>query len=157
MRLNTLKSLLIGGERAVSPVIGVVLMVGITVILAAVIGTFVLGLGGQLSDPTPRVSFGFELSDDDRNVTVTHDGGTAVKAGDLDLVATQDFRNANVAGSDQASFAAVGGLAPSDDVAAGTQVEVAATGTATWTGETIRIVWHDPTSAESVTLGKFTG
>ncbi|PHQ43292.1 hypothetical protein Z052_04900 [Halorubrum sp. C191] len=35
-------------ERAVSPVIGVILMVAITVILAAVIGTFVLGLGDQL-------------------------------------------------------------------------------------------------------------
>ena len=32
-------------DRAVSPVIGVILMVAITVILAAVIGTFVLGLG----------------------------------------------------------------------------------------------------------------
>ncbi|WP_158057337.1 type IV pilin [Halorussus halophilus] len=31
--------------RAVSPVIGVILMVAITVILAAIIGTFVLGLG----------------------------------------------------------------------------------------------------------------
>ncbi|GAA0308602.1 type IV pilin N-terminal domain-containing protein [Halarchaeum salinum] len=35
-------------DRAVSPVIGVILMVAITVILAAVIGTFVLGLGGNL-------------------------------------------------------------------------------------------------------------
>jgi flagellin-like protein len=35
-------------DRAVSPVIGVILMVAITVILAAVIGTFVLGLGSDL-------------------------------------------------------------------------------------------------------------
>ena len=35
-------------ERGVSPVIGVILMVAITVILAAVIGTFVLGLGDQI-------------------------------------------------------------------------------------------------------------
>ena len=35
-------------DRAVSPVIGVILMVAITVILAAVIGTFVLGLGDQI-------------------------------------------------------------------------------------------------------------
>ncbi|ELK56003.1 hypothetical protein D320_01493, partial [Haloferax sp. BAB-2207] len=37
-------------SRAVSPVIGVILMVAITVILAAVIGTFVLGLGDQVGD-----------------------------------------------------------------------------------------------------------
>jgi len=35
-------------DSAVSPVIGVILMVAITVILAAVIGTFVLGLGEQV-------------------------------------------------------------------------------------------------------------
>ena len=35
-------------DRAVSPVIGVILMVAITVILAAVIGTFVLGLGNNV-------------------------------------------------------------------------------------------------------------
>ncbi len=35
-------------DRAVSPVIGVILMVAITVILAAVIGTFVLGLGSNI-------------------------------------------------------------------------------------------------------------
>ncbi len=34
-------------ERAVSPVIGVILMVAITVILAAVIATFVFGLGSK--------------------------------------------------------------------------------------------------------------
>ncbi|WP_458191084.1 type IV pilin [Haladaptatus sp. NG-WS-4] len=35
-------------ERAVSPVIGVILMVAITVILATVIGTFVMGLGSNI-------------------------------------------------------------------------------------------------------------
>ena len=39
---------LIGDDDAVSPVIGVILMVAITVILAAVIGTFVHGLGDQI-------------------------------------------------------------------------------------------------------------
>jgi len=36
-------------ENAVSPVIGVILMVAITVILAAVIGAFVFGMGGSVS------------------------------------------------------------------------------------------------------------
>ena len=35
-------------ESAVSPVIGVILMVAITVILAAVIGAFVFGMGGSV-------------------------------------------------------------------------------------------------------------
>ena len=37
-------------DRGVSPVIGVILMVAITVILAAVIGTFVLGLGDSIGN-----------------------------------------------------------------------------------------------------------
>ena len=40
---------LLADDDAVSPVIGVILMVAITVILAAVIGTFVLGLGESVS------------------------------------------------------------------------------------------------------------
>ena len=52
-----IKELLTGDERAVSPVIGVILMVAITVILAAVIGTFVLGLGDRVSQSAPQASF----------------------------------------------------------------------------------------------------
>ncbi|WP_276258227.1 type IV pilin N-terminal domain-containing protein [Haloglomus litoreum] len=47
-------------DEAVSPVIGVILMVAITVILAAVIGTFVLGLGDGVSNTSPSASFNFE-------------------------------------------------------------------------------------------------
>jgi len=42
-------------ERAVSPVIGVILMVAITVILAAVIASFVFGMGGKLVTTPPQV------------------------------------------------------------------------------------------------------
>ncbi|WP_266076527.1 type IV pilin N-terminal domain-containing protein [Haladaptatus caseinilyticus] len=48
-------------ERAVSPVIGVILMVAITVILAAVIGTFVMGLGNSVEK---NVNAGAEISAD---------------------------------------------------------------------------------------------
>ncbi len=44
-------------EEAVSPVIGVILMVAITVILAAVIAAFVFGLGGNVkTKKTPAIS-----------------------------------------------------------------------------------------------------
>jgi len=45
MNKKTLKN----DKRAVSPVIGVILMVAITVILAAVIGAFVFGMGGTMT------------------------------------------------------------------------------------------------------------
>lgn len=43
-------------ERAVSPVIGVILMVAITVILAAVIAAFVLDIGPGEADPSASIS-----------------------------------------------------------------------------------------------------
>ncbi|WP_209019553.1 type IV pilin [Halorussus marinus] len=55
-------------DEAVSPVIGVILMVAITVILAAVIGTFVLGLGENVSqNASAGVS---EVSGNDYGVTL---------------------------------------------------------------------------------------
>jgi flagellin-like protein len=61
-------------ERAVSPVIGVILMVAITVILAAVIGTFVLGLGDSIGS---SVTAGVSVEGDDTNsvnITLTNKG-----------------------------------------------------------------------------------
>jgi len=69
-------------DSAVSPVIGVILMVAITVILAAVIGTFVLGLGSNV-ESVPSAQFSFDYSGGD--VTVTHDGGDSIEASALSV------------------------------------------------------------------------
>ncbi len=58
-------------DRAVSPVIGVILMVAITVILAAVIGTFVLDLGDSV-DQNPQAAVSFS-EDGSNSVTVRVD------------------------------------------------------------------------------------
>ena len=71
-------------DRAVSPVIGVILMVAITVILAAVIGTFVLGLGDQLGDTAPQASFTID-GNNDSVVNVTKTGGQTIDSADLTL------------------------------------------------------------------------
>ncbi|MDZ7687346.1 MAG: type IV pilin N-terminal domain-containing protein [Halobacteriales archaeon] len=64
-------------NSAVSPVIGVILMVAITVILAAVIGTFVLGLGDNVQD-TPSAGV---TVDQESNESITF---TVVSTGNLD-------------------------------------------------------------------------
>ena len=70
-------------ERAVSPVIGVILMVAITVILAAVIGAFVLGLGGETQE-TPQASLNFALSDGNNSaVNIEHRSGNTFNLGDV--------------------------------------------------------------------------
>ena len=62
-------------DSAVSPVIGVILMVAITVILAAVIGTFVLGLGENVQENAQAgVTFDYDGSEDNLTVSVTDPG-----------------------------------------------------------------------------------
>jgi len=57
-------------DSAVSPVIGVILMVAITVILAAVIGTFVLGLGEQV-EQNARAGINADVDASNTEVTLS--------------------------------------------------------------------------------------
>jgi len=62
-------------EEAVSPVIGVILMVAITVILAAVIAAFVFGMAGNVSK-TKTVAFTAERSSSTTTqIILTNQGG----------------------------------------------------------------------------------
>ena len=73
-------------NRAVSPVIGVILMVAITVILAAVIGTFVLGLGDSLGDNQPTAQLSVDFDTDENNITIDHNGGDRIDSGTLTVI-----------------------------------------------------------------------
>lgn len=73
-------------NRAVSPVIGVILMVGITVILAAVIGTFVLDLGNRVGDDTPQASLQVDLNAANNEVTIVHGGGDTLHSDSTKIV-----------------------------------------------------------------------
>jgi len=77
---------LLTDDDAVSPVIGVILMVAITVILAAVIAAFVLGLG-DTDDPAPQVSFDTDYDEaDNGNITFTVESGDTFTAGNVFVV-----------------------------------------------------------------------
>ncbi|QKY21163.1 type IV pilin N-terminal domain-containing protein [Halolamina sp. CBA1230] len=83
---------MLGDDRGVSPVIGVILMVAITVILAAVIGTFVLGLGDSL-EQAPQASLNaadasddYSDAGDDDAFTISHDGGDAIAFSDIRVI-----------------------------------------------------------------------
>jgi flagellin-like protein len=132
-------------DRAVSPVIGVILMVAITVILAAVIGTFVLGLGDQVSENAPQASFSFDFTSD--NVTITHEGGDSLEKA-----------NINVTGSDSGNMQAVNdGF--SDPITAGDSALYSSDGDATGgitAGETIRVIWTNPAGGSTNTIARAT-
>jgi flagellin-like protein len=69
-------------ERAVSPVIGVILMVAITVILAAVIASFVLNLG-QGTETTPQTTFDADYESNPSTLTVSHNGGDPLRVDEV--------------------------------------------------------------------------
>ena len=61
-------------------------MVAITVILAAVIGTFVLGLGDSISDSAPQAQLNVDSTDfsaSNGTATIVHNGGDELQGEDL--------------------------------------------------------------------------
>ncbi len=82
-------------EEAVSPVIGVILMVAITVILAAVIAAFVFGMAGNIQKT--KVVAATEYRNSSAYVVITYQGGQ--DAGTLSGIAfTVDGANVSIPG-----------------------------------------------------------
>jgi len=144
-------------DRAVSPVIGVILMVAITVILAAVIGTFVLGLGDQLQATSPQASFGFDTSSDQSEVTITHESGDTIGASNVKISATDNFTEPDGAFTNQPSATWNEFTGAGSDVSAGSSVTIVHDDSdgSTFAGETVRVIYDNPDSDSSSTLGKF--
>ncbi|WP_435184824.1 type IV pilin [Halobellus sp. EA9] len=129
-------------DSAVSPVIGVILMVAITVILAAVIGTFVLNLGGSIQNTAPQASFSFDYntSATHEKVTVTHQTGDTLQSSQINVT------------SSGSSLTEKGSW--STEISAGDSNTFNTTNS--WNGETIRVVWESETGDTSATLSQST-
>jgi len=139
-------------DDAVSPVIGVILMVAITVILAAVIATFVLGLGEQVSDTAPQASFSFDFDDSattddfddtvtDGVVTVTHAGGATLNANQLYISGSSDYDKQ--AWSD-------GKFDSDSEISSGDQTDIGVAN-----GDTISVTWQNEQGTDSATLSDY--
>lgn len=130
-----------GDERAVSPVIGVILMVAITVILAAVIGTFVLDLGQSAGESTPQASFGFDWNSGSGTVTVTHQGGDTLKSSNSANVTIRETNQGNVTTwlDDESD----------NEISAGDSDDILSA-----SGATVRVIWES-NSGDTQVLGEF--
>ncbi len=78
-------------EEAVSPVIGVILMVAITVILAAVIASFVFGMGPGESAPVAQLSASDGIDDvssssNERIIKLQHKGGDTIVLNEIKCI-----------------------------------------------------------------------
>lgn len=122
MTLHTVAS----DERAVSPVVGAALLIGITVLLASVIGTVVLGVGIGPAE-TPQVTLSFEVADDTDEIMLRHEGGEPLDADEIIVL--------NETGAE------VGGL--DDDLHTGERRPIVDDPDDV---ERISVVWQDPRS-----------
>lgn len=109
---------LLEDRRSVSPVVGVILMVAITVILAAVIGAFVLGVGSS-SEESPQVSFEYNY-DGAGELTIIHASGDTFTA---EQVSFEGSGIGGFSGEEWHDVATTTSLGPSSTVRAGARAQ----------------------------------
>jgi flagellin-like protein len=136
---------LLSDDNAVSPVIGVILMVAITVILAAVIGAFLLGLGGEQS-ATPQATF--DIDEDDNSMVFTHGGGDTIQAPNQTLSLSGPVNDTDIESGD-IEDQGKSGLTVGDTVDAELEADAE-------NGADVRLVYSDQGSSDTATLVKHT-
>jgi len=165
----------IRSDRAVSPVIAVILMVAITVILAAVIATFVLSLGSSVSETAPRANFDFKFKDDASGpipytpydqINITHTGGDTISSDALVVQMTgakfKYLKNpTSLAGKPYKSSRTFADMGTSSDVSAGTTVRLysrpADADGSQLDSTTVRVLYKPPNSDQSAVLAQWEG
>lgn len=122
-------------ERAVSPVVGVALLIAIAVILAAVIGAVVLGLGsGGVETPQAQLQADFGGTD---QVTLYHEGGDELPGDEVTIVNREADTEVSLGNDLSAGHSETVTLSHADD-------------------QEIAVVWQDPNSDSETVLETFT-
>ena len=84
------KGKIVKDKRAVSPVIGVILMVAIVVILAAVIAAFVFGITPG-TEAAPHASLAVKASESSPKIQIEHSSGDPIVLADTSVIVTPDI------------------------------------------------------------------
>lgn len=157
---------LLSDDDAVSPVIGVILMVAITVILAAVIASFVLGIGDQ-QEVQPQAQFDWEYDSASNNVTLTHSSGESIDnksiiirgdgLGDHSNTSSPDWSERDWVDpkldDDSWNGTASGNVDGTSAIVSGDSVTIDVTGDA-WD---LRLVWESSSGGTTATLTQESG
>jgi len=147
--LETLRS----DDRGVSPVIGVILMVAVTVVLGAVIGAFVFGIGDKLGEPAPNAQINWDYDSTTGDLDVVHDGGDSItvdNTGELDVTGDNgDMSGTNlvVDSASAAPYQSGDTIYSFDGGGPGTE--------ALSSGEVVELQWQSNGGDQSSTLGTF--
>lgn len=157
--MSDIKAFLFDDDRGVSPVIGVILMVAITVILAAVIAAFVLGLGDTNSS-APNVNWDYDFDDNAADgsaastLTITHTNGDTIDNASIEI-GGDGFDNTV---TDSSIDAFTGSSISAGDTATLNEQQDDTTGTADAAfiaGETVTITFTAEDGGTSSIIGEF--
>jgi len=153
MRVSTL-----GREKnAVSPVIGVILMVAITVILAAIIGAFVLNLGDTSTKP---VQTNLAWSNESSGILMMHQSGDVIEDDNVHITviaggstSTLDLQYAEMSAGQTLYIY-------DTDTGAGyswtaSKSKGGTIDTAAQEGATVKVIWESPSSEDSSVVSSF--
>ncbi|WP_435360589.1 type IV pilin [Haloarchaeobius sp. DFWS5] len=130
-------------DDALSPVIGVVLMVAVTVVLSAAIGAFVLDIGSQVTEASPNMVVEYNMSvgtNGSDYVELSHTGGDSVDAERLtvNIGGTAAYEAGSVSGTDFTD----GTNDWSGTVTAGAVLEIREDSTDSITaGQVVQVIW----------------
>ncbi|MFC7059533.1 type IV pilin [Halovenus salina] len=148
-------------DTAITPLVGVVLMLAITVTVVAIAIPLVLTQSNAVTDDQPTVDLGYSYTEDvDSGATdvfgLTADNATIDADGQLTII----FESGDTVPADRLSISGVqssGNLTDSDSFAGGETV-TQATEVTVWAsrGETVQVRWTAEDDDESALLGTFT-
>lgn len=131
-------------------------MVAITVILAAVIGSFVLGLGKNINQTAPTATIDFsQTAANDATVTLSHDGGDSLKKSEI------SFQLDDNNGDDGSGLTKTAGdwAAGDSEITAGESVTVSAApsgnGDDLEAGDVVKIIWTSEDGGTSTVIAKY--
>jgi len=133
-------------DDAVSPVIGVILMVAITVILAAVIASFVLGLGNT-QETVPNTNFDFDYDDPSDTLEISVSGGESFTARRV------SFEGSNIGGFSGQRWDEKASAGPQSQISAGESVE----DSPVTSDYEIQVIWISEDTETSTTLAEDSG
>jgi len=114
-------------QKGVSPVVGTILLIAITVALAAIVAMLVSGLGGRGAPPSAMLTVTAENgpSPNEYTLTISHEGGDDLLAVDLEvqassssiLMGTYAFGTGTFTVGDKVTVACAYTSDPTDDAA----------------------------------------
>jgi FlaG/FlaF family flagellin (archaellin) len=162
---------LVRDEQAVSQVVGVILMVAITVLLAATAASFFLGLTNDKQTTSPRVAITTDYdasssSPPEESLKLTHDSGDTVDAERVEI-AIEGAETASATVDERYTWEELSSSGP-DDVSAGMSVVVdrdtlkdpatgATYGELSLRDATVKVVWTNPDDGQTFVLGDWAG